>query len=97
MTGMRTQLIVLDGHIRALCSPHRALLVDDTAPDTRFVLAMCLYAGAVLNHRLPGPYRESDAKAFAAATLIAPQVVGSPARVCHERTHHRPQRPGRRR
>ena len=65
---MGIQLITYDGRIRALCTPRRVYLAEDPEaadadPSTRFVLAMCLYAGEVLNGQRPGPYREDRARA----------------------------------
>jgi hypothetical protein len=47
-------------------------------PSIRFVLAMCLYAGEILNHRLRGPYRDADARAFARALLIPGALLDRP-------------------
>ena len=44
--------------------------------DGRFVLARCIYAGAVLNGELPGPSRESAARAFARVSLIPVEMLG---------------------
>ncbi len=47
-------------------------------PRARFVFAMCLYAGAILNGRLPGPYRDADARAYARALLIPRELLDRP-------------------
>jgi len=63
---------------RAFCTRRRVFMVDDLdsgAADLPFVLAMCVYAGAVLNGRVSGPYRESDARAFARACLIPAEIA----------------------
>jgi hypothetical protein len=36
---------------------------------------MCLHAGDVLNHHAAGPYRESDARAYARAVLIPAELL----------------------
>src|SRR4051794_31153391 len=76
---MPTQLITYEGQIRALCTPRRVFLaqVPESAlnSDGPFVLAMCLYAGDILNHLHPGPYREADARAYARALLIPEEVL----------------------
>jgi len=67
---------------RAFCTRRRVFLVDDLdsgRPDLPFVLTMCVYAGAVLNQRLPGPYDEWDARAFARRCLIPREVIETPA------------------
>jgi|tagenome__1003787_1003787.scaffolds.fasta_scaffold20927301_5 hypothetical protein len=57
MNAMATQLITYQGRIRAIGTRGPVFLTD--APETAldgdgpFVLAMCLYAGAVLNGHLP--------------------------------------------
>lgn len=80
MSGMSIQPVSYQGRIRAFCTARRVYLVD--APvhgnHTPFVLAMCLYAGAILNGQLPGPYRERDARAFARAILIPAELTESP-------------------
>lgn len=63
---------------RAFCTRRRVFLIEDPhsgPPDLPFVLAMCVYAGAILNRRLPGPYRETDARAFARASLIPSEIL----------------------
>ena len=68
---METPPITYQGRIRAICTPRRAHLTDPAddplAGDGPFVLAMRLYASAILNATLPGPYRDDDARAFARA------------------------------
>ena len=78
---MGTLLITYHHRIRAICTPRRVYLTDppDTDPgDGPFVLAMCLYAGAVLNGHAPGPYRECDARAWARAKLIPAELLERP-------------------
>ena len=77
---MGTQLITLHGQPRAICTRRRVFLFDPAAPDRRFVLAMCLYAGRILNGHVPGPYRESRARAYARKVLI-PAVLLEPPRL----------------
>jgi hypothetical protein len=77
---MSIQLITYDGRTSAACTPRRVYLADDphaanADPSLRFVLAMCLYAGEILNHRLRGPYRDADARAFARALLIPRELL----------------------
>ncbi|MDA0139413.1 hypothetical protein [Solirubrobacter deserti] len=63
---------------RALCTRRRVFLLDTPdcgTPDLPFVLAMCVYAGAILNRRLPGPYLEADARAFARSSLIPSEIT----------------------
>lgn len=75
---MGTLLITYQGRIRAVCSPLRAHLTDPPgtdAGDEPFVLAMCLYAGAILNHAVPGPYRETRARAYARELLIPAELL----------------------
>ncbi len=77
-TGMGILMITYQRRPRAFCTRRRVFLIDDPhsgAPDLPFVLAMCVYAGAVLNRRLPGPYRETDARAFARASLIPNEIL----------------------
>jgi hypothetical protein len=82
---MTTLLITYHGRIRAVCTPRRVLFTDapdrESGPlggDAPFVLAMCAYAGAVLNGAAPGPYRERDARAFARAALIPAELLARP-------------------
>jgi len=72
---MSTQLITLHGRPRAICTRRRLYLIDDTAPDTPFVLAMGMYAGAVLNGHLPGPYHQAKARAYARQLLIPAELL----------------------
>jgi hypothetical protein len=82
---MSTLLITYHGRIRAVCTPRRVFFTDAPDPesgqpggDAPFVLAMCAYAGAVLNGAAPGPYRERDARAFARAALIPAKLLARP-------------------
>jgi hypothetical protein len=78
---MSTQLITLHGRPRAICTRRRVyLLLDDTASDTPFVLAMCLYAGQILNGHRSGPYRQTRARAYARALLVPAELHEPPAR-----------------
>jgi hypothetical protein len=85
---MSTELITYDGRVVAVCTPRRAFLTDApnppprSQPGTRFVLAMCLYAGEILNARISSPYRARDARAFARALLIPAEIT--------QRAHARP-------
>src|SRR4051812_761960 len=81
MSDMPTQPITYQGRIRAICTPRRVFLTappETALDDGPFVLAMCLYAGAVLNGHVPAPYREIDARAFARALLIPPELLERP-------------------
>jgi len=75
---MSTQLITLHGHVRAICTARRVFLVDPAAPDTRFVLAMGVYATAILDGQLPGPYHQARARAYARALLIPAELLELP-------------------
>ena len=74
---MGIQLISYGDRIVAVCTARRAFLTEahGTDPSPRFVLAMCLYAGQILNGHWPGPYRERDARAFARNVLIPAELV----------------------
>lgn len=78
MNRMSTQLITLHGHVRAICTARRVFLVDETAPDTPFVLAMSVYATAILDGQLPGPYQQARARAYARALLIPAELLEPP-------------------
>jgi hypothetical protein len=76
-------MITYEGRPRAFCTARRVFMTDDDpidCDDGRFVLAMCIYAGAVLNGELPGPYRESAARAFARVSLIPVRCSGCVSR-----------------
>src|SRR3954451_15023353 len=79
MNAIVTQLITFQGRIPAIGTRGRVFLTD--APETAldgdgpFVLAMCLYAGAMLNGHVRAPYRETDARAFARALLIPTELL----------------------
>ena len=68
-TTMILQPITYRGHARAACTRDRVFLsaaLNELEPDHPlriFVLAMCLYAGEVLNGLQDGPYRDQDARA----------------------------------
>jgi hypothetical protein len=84
---MDLQPITYRGRTLAACTRNRMFLADELdahpeSPLTEFVIAMCLYAGAVLNGVLPGPYRDQDARAYARACLIPAEVL--------ERAHRTP-------
>ena len=83
MSDMGTQLITLNDTPRAICTTRRVFVFDHAAPDTRFVLAMCLYAGAILNGQIPGPYRDTRARAYARALLIPAELLEAP-RTTHD-------------
>lgn len=81
---MEIQPIRYRGRTAAVCTPTRLFLGDELAargltdPVTRFVCAMCLYAGDVLNGELPGPYRDRDARDFARRLLIPRELLEVP-------------------
>jgi hypothetical protein len=77
---MDLQPITYRGRTLAACTRNRMFLADELdahpeSPLTEFVIAMCLYAGAVLNGVLPGPYRDRDARAYARACLVPAEVL----------------------
>lgn len=81
---MEIQPISYRGRTVAACTPTRLLLSDDLEarglhdPLTRFVCAMCMYAGGVLNGVFPGPYRDGDARAHARRELIPRELLERP-------------------
>jgi hypothetical protein len=70
--------ITYRGPTLAACTPPDVLCDElDALPDTPltgFVVAMCLYAGAILNGDLPGPY----ARAYAPAWLVPGELRERP-------------------
>jgi len=44
-------------------------------PERTFVIFMCAYAGDVLSGVLPGPYTDEDARRYARACLIPPELL----------------------
>lgn len=81
---MRVQLIRYRGRIVAWASATRFGLADDLAhlangdPELTFVLLMCAYARDVINGRLPGPYTDDHARAYARAALIPAELLERP-------------------
>jgi hypothetical protein len=44
-------------------------------PERTFVIFMCAYAGDVLSGVLPGPYSDEDARRYARACLVSPELL----------------------
>jgi hypothetical protein len=44
-------------------------------PERTFVIFMCAYAGDVLSGVLPGPYSDEDARRYARACLVPPELL----------------------
>lgn len=73
------QAITYRGRTVAAASPTRFFLSDHLArlpgdhPDVVFVTYMCRCAADILTGRLPGPYTDDKARAYARGALIAPE------------------------
>jgi hypothetical protein len=80
---MDIQPITYQGRTLAACTQRRVFLSDELEDHphtalTGFVLAMCMYAGQILNGLAPGPYREAGARAYARELLIPAELVEHP-------------------
>lgn len=81
MRSMTLQPITYRGRMAAAATRSRFFLADDLDrraaedPERTFVIYMCAYAGDILNQRLPGPYSQDDACAYARACLIPAELV----------------------
>lgn len=75
------QAITYRGRTVAAASPTRFFLTDHLArlpgdhPDVVFVTYMCRCAADILTGRLPGPYTDEAARAYARAALIPTEVL----------------------
>lgn len=73
---MKLQPVTYRGRLAAVCSPHRVYfaewieILELDHPVRRFVGAMCLYAGEVLNGSAAASYSDDDARRRARARLI---------------------------
>jgi hypothetical protein len=56
-----------------LCEELEQRPADD--PERTFVVFMCAYAGDILAGVLPGPYNDRDARRYARACLIPPELA----------------------
>lgn len=81
------QAITYRGRTAAAASPTRFFLADQLArlpgdhPDVVFVTYMCRCAADILTGRLPGPYTDEKARAYARGALITREHLerGAPA------------------
>ena len=93
---MTVQPITYGGRTVAACTRRRAFLSAelDTLPADHprrlLVMAMCLYAGEILNGLRTGPYRDSDARDYAIALLLTGTRPDFVARQCQGRGRRRP-------
>ena len=81
---MTLQPITYRGRTVAAATRERFFLIDAidqrpaTDPERTFVIFMCAYAGDVLSGRLPDPYSDQDARRYARACLVAPDLLERP-------------------
>jgi hypothetical protein len=78
---MKLQPITYRERTVAAATPERFFLADELRkrpagdPETVFVCYMCAYAREILSGRLPGPFREADARRFAQGALIPGELL----------------------
>jgi hypothetical protein len=82
--GMFVQPISYRGRTLAAVTRERFFLADELErrppedPLVNFVIGMCVYAHQIANQRLPGPYTDTDARAYARACLIPAELLERP-------------------
>ena len=78
---MTLQPISYRGRTVAAATRERFFLADELDrrpagdPERTFVIFMCAYAGDVLAGRLRGPYSDQDARRYARACLVPPELL----------------------
>ena len=78
---MYLQPITYRGHTVAAAGRGRYFLCDELEqrpaqdPELVFVTALCHYAGLIATGMLPGPYTDDDARTWACAALIPPDLL----------------------
>jgi hypothetical protein len=81
---MDIQPISYRGQRVAACTRTRMFFSDELEagaaqdPPMQFAVAMCLYAGEILNDLHEGPYCDDDARAYARAMLIPSELLEPP-------------------
>jgi hypothetical protein len=78
---MTIQAITWRGRTVAAATRSRFFLAEPldqcpaSDPERTFVIFMCAYAGDVLSGELPGPYTDENARRYARACLVPPELL----------------------
>jgi hypothetical protein len=81
MKAMTIQPITYRGRTVAAATRSRFFLAERldqrpaSDPERTFVIFMCAYAADVLSGELPGPYTDENARRYARACLIPPELL----------------------
>jgi hypothetical protein len=87
------QFVTYNGQIIGVCTARRMHLTyippaDAAETPARLFIAMCLYAGGILNGDRPGPYRDDDARSWARRALIPSELLEAPHTIDQRETAH---------